>query len=75
MFKMYNEHVCVESDQEIQGGYNYSIDVNGRLLTQTLDAINDDYVLFKFSKDSDVIIFDSSTYNDQKAIIVGMRKR
>lgn len=75
MFKMYNEHANVESDQGIQGGYNYSVDVNGRLLLQTLDAINDDYVLFKFSKDGDIIIFDSSAYNDQKALIVSMRKR
>jgi DNA polymerase III sliding clamp (beta) subunit (PCNA family) len=75
LFKLYNDHANMESEIDIEGGLNISIDVNGRLFLSSIDAIKDEAILIKFSDNNQFIIMDSSTYNDQKAIVSTLRKR
>jgi DNA polymerase III sliding clamp (beta) subunit (PCNA family) len=75
LLKFYNDFANIETEQDIQGGLDLSIDVNGKFFIQSVDAIKDDQVLFKFSNDKGPIIFDSSTFNDQKALIKPLTKR
>lgn len=75
VLKFYNDFANIETEQDIQGGLDFSIDINGKLLIQSVDAIRDDYVLFKFSDGERPVIFDSSTFNDQKSLIQPLMKR
>lgn len=75
LFKIFNNQATIEAEQDIAGGLNFSIDLNGKQLIQTIDAIKDDYILFKFSDSEGNAIFDSSTFNDQKSLISSIRKR
>lgn len=73
--RFYNDYAKIETEQDIQGGLDLSIDINGKLLIQSIDAIKDDHILFKFSNENGPLIFDSSTFNDQKALIKPLSKR
>lgn len=75
IIKVYNEQAILEFESDIQGGLSLKIDINGKLLVQTIDAILDDYILIKFSDGIGPLIFDSSTVNDQKALISPLRQR
>lgn len=75
ILKIFNAYARVETEQNIAGGLNFSIDLNGRNMIQTIEAIKDDQILFKFSNESGPAIFDSSTYNDQKSLILPIKKR
>jgi DNA polymerase III sliding clamp (beta) subunit (PCNA family) len=75
ILKFYNSFANIETEQDIQGGLNLSIDINGKFLMQSVDAIRDDRILFKFSNEKGPLIFDSSTFNDQKALIKPLNKR
>jgi DNA polymerase III sliding clamp (beta) subunit (PCNA family) len=76
LIKMSNNQATFETEQDIQGGLDYSIDVNGRLMAQTVEAIQDDFILVKFSmeKDENPLIFDSSTFQDQKALLSSIKR-
>jgi len=73
--KVFNDQANFELDQDIAGGLDFAIDLNGRLLMQTVDAIKDDHILLKFTDENKVIIFDSSTFEDQKALITPLKRR
>jgi DNA polymerase III sliding clamp (beta) subunit (PCNA family) len=75
LLKVFNTHAIVEAELDIEGGLDFTIDLNGKLLVQTIEAIKDDYILFKFSDAKGFAIFDSSTFNDQKALISSIKKR
>ena len=76
LFRIFNDQAKVEAEQEdIVGGLNLSIDLNGKHFLQTIEAIKDDNILFKFSNSDGFAIFDSSTFNDQKALISSIKKR
>jgi DNA polymerase III sliding clamp (beta) subunit (PCNA family) len=75
VLRFFNDYADIKADESIEGGLNFSIDVNGRLLIQSIDAIRDDYILFKFSDQNGSLIFDSSTFNDQKGLIRPLDKR
>lgn len=75
VIKVFNDQANFELEQDIAGGLDFTIDLNGRLLMQTVDAIKDDYVLVKFTDENKVIIFDSSTFEDQKALITPLKRR
>lgn len=75
LVRFYNDYAKIETEQDIQGGLDLSIDINGKLLIQSIDAIKDDHILFKFSNENGPLIFDSSTFNDQKALIKPLSKR
>lgn len=73
---IYNDQADVEAKLDnIVGGLNFSVDLNGKHLIQTVEAIKDDNVLFKFSGEQGFAIFDSSHFEDQKALISSIRKR
>lgn len=74
-FKIYNSQIVIQSEQDIESGLDFSIDLNGKYLINTIEAIKDDYILFKFSDSNGHAIFDSSTFNDQKALISSIKKR
>ena len=74
--RIFNTQAKVESVQDsIIGGLDYSVDLNGKHLIQTIEAIKDDNILFKFGGENDFAIFDSSHFEDQKALISSIRKR
>lgn len=75
VLKIFNTHACVESEQDITGGLDFSIDLNGKHMIQTIEAIKDDHVLFKFTDADNFVIFDSSHFEDQKALITSIKKR
>lgn len=73
---LHNDQARIEFElADIQGGLDLSIDVNGKLLIQTVDAIYDDNIILKFSDGAGVLIFDSSTTQDQKALLLPLRRR
>jgi DNA polymerase III sliding clamp (beta) subunit (PCNA family) len=73
--RIFNIQAKIEAEQDIAGGFNFSIDLNGKHLIQTIEAIKDDYILFKFSDSKGFAIFDSSHFEDQKALISCIKKR
>lgn len=76
MLRIFNHQAKVESEQEnIVGGLDYSVDLNGKNMIQTIEAIKDDNILFKFGGEQEFAIFDSSHFEDQKALISSIKKR
>lgn len=75
IIKIYNEQADVEVEQDEIGGLDFSIDANGKLFIQTVDAIQDDFIFIKFSNEDGSLIFDAKTYEDQKALLNSLRKR
>lgn len=65
----------VEVKADIDAGEGFVIDVNGKFLYQTVEAINDDILLIKFTDEKGILIFDSATFQDQKALITPIRRR
>lgn len=75
MLRIFNTQANVEAEQDIIGGLDYSIDLNGRHLLQTIEAIVADDILFKFSDEKGFAIFDASHQQTQKALISSIKKR
>lgn len=75
MLRIFNAHAKVETELDIIGGLDFTIDLDGRHMLQTIEAIRDDNILFKFSDDEGFAIFDSSHFEDQKALISPIKKR
>ena len=75
MLRIFNSQARVEAEQEITGGLDYSVDLNGRQMIQTIEAIKDDNILFKFGGENEFAIFDSSHFEDQKALISSIKQR
>lgn len=67
------------ADSEYFGDINFdgefTIDVNGSFLLQTLNAIMDDIVKMRFSNDTGVLIFDSHQFENQKALLTPIRRK
>ncbi len=64
-----------EYDGNIAFDGEFTIDVNGSYLFQTLNAIMDDVVKMSFSDDVGVLILDSNTFEDQKSLLTPVRRR
>lgn len=75
IMKVFNDQANFELEQDITGGLDFSIDLNGRLFMQTIDAIKDDHILLKFTDADRPVILDSSTFEDQKALVTPLKKR
>lgn len=73
--KFYSDKAVFECDFVTDYDGDFIIDVNGGFLLQTIDAINDDKILIKFSDEKNVLVFDSGTFEDQKALITPIRRR
>jgi len=72
---LYNDQARVEIEYDNTNNTKFAIDINARLLLQTLEAIKDDFVLIKFTDADGVLVFDSGTFEDQKALITPLRRR
>jgi DNA polymerase III sliding clamp (beta) subunit (PCNA family) len=64
-----------EAEADINVDENFVIDINGKFLYQTVEAINDDSLLIKFTDEKGMLIFDSENFQDQKALITPIRRR
>jgi DNA polymerase III sliding clamp (beta) subunit (PCNA family) len=71
----YNESAEFTYSDPVDYAGEFVIDVNGQFMIQTIDNIQDDKILIKFTDEKSVLIFDSSNYEDQKALITPIRRR
>lgn len=83
-FKIENGKMIISNEEanhdcDFGLGYNgvYTIDLNGNFLHQTIDAIDDDEIIIKFTDDNDqgCFIFDSGHFENQKALITPIKRR
>ena len=72
---LFNDYAKFTCEEEVNFTKNLSVDINGSFMAQTVDAINDDKVVLKFSNDKGCLIFDSGTFEDQKALITPIAQR
>lgn len=71
-----NDHADFYYSEDVPfDGTNFFIDINGVFMKQTVEAIKDDDLLIKFSDYSGSLIFDSSNFQDQKALITPIKQR
>jgi DNA polymerase III sliding clamp (beta) subunit (PCNA family) len=75
IIKVSNDQAVLEFESDIQNGFDLKVDINGKLLVQTIDAISDDHILVMFSDGDGPLIFDSNTSNGQKALISPLKQR
>ena len=71
----YNDDARFSYGETVDFDGNFVIDVNGAFMMETLEAIDDDRVIIKFTDENGVLIFDSKNYEDQKALITPIRRR
>jgi DNA polymerase III sliding clamp (beta) subunit (PCNA family) len=74
IIRVSNDQANLEVEQDIAGGLDFAVDVNGRFFFQSVEAIKDDYILMKFSDDKGVLIFDASTTEDQKSLVTPLTR-
>lgn len=72
---LYSDEASFDCDFDIDYDGEFAIDVNGRFLFQTVDAIDDNKIMIKFSDDKNVLNFDSENFKNQKALITPIRRR
>jgi len=70
-----NDVATVRFDTDISYDGEFSIDLNGLLVKQTVEAIQDDKILIKFSDESGYFICDSGNFEDQRALILPLEGR
>jgi DNA polymerase III sliding clamp (beta) subunit (PCNA family) len=75
IFRFISTQSVFESELDISKGLDFSIDINGKYLIQTIESINDDTIVFKFSDSDGFAIFDSKNNMNQKSLISSIRKR
>lgn len=75
LIRFYNDYTKIETEQDIEGGFDFSVDVNGKFLISSIDAIRDENIWIKFSDEKGALIFDSVSDNKQKALIKPLIKR
>ncbi len=73
--KISNDYAVFDYEDEIDCSKEFIIDIDGRSMIETINAIKDDVLLLKFSHDMGCFIFDSSNFEDQKALITPVRRR
>jgi len=75
VFRFISSNSVFESELDIAKGLNFSIDINGKYLIQTIDSISDNDIIFKFSDSDGFAIFDSKNFMNQKSLVSSIRKR
>jgi DNA polymerase III sliding clamp (beta) subunit (PCNA family) len=60
-------------DIEFEG--KFSIDINGKYLMQTIDAIMDDKIIIRFLDDKTVMNMDSFNFRHQRSLVTPLKKR
>jgi len=72
----YNESGQFICDCDFNFSGEHIVDMNGLLLYKTIDAIKDTIIAIRFSEEpTKNVLFDSMSYNNQKALIVPLRRR
>ena len=72
---LYNDNASFEYEDEVNYEQEFTIDINGSSMLQTVDAIKDERLIVKFSNSNGMLIFDSDSYQDQKALITPIKQR
>lgn len=72
---LYSDEVSFDCAFDVDYDGEFTTDVNGRFLFQTIDAIDDNKIMVKFSDDKNVLNFDSENFKNQKALITPIRRR
>jgi len=72
---IYNDVASFEYDEPVDYKGELSVDINGQFFIQTVEAIQDDTIKICFSNSEGSLIFDSSNFEDQKALITHIRRR
>jgi DNA polymerase III sliding clamp (beta) subunit (PCNA family) len=72
---LYNDYANFVCAEELDVDASFSIDLNGVFMAQTIDAINDDKLLLKFSNAKGSLIIDGGTFGEQKALVTYIEKR
>lgn len=75
LLRVSNDQADLEIEHDIVGGLDFIVDVNGKLMLQSVETIKDDNILMKFSDENGVLIFDSSTLRDQKSLVTPLTRR
>jgi DNA polymerase III sliding clamp (beta) subunit (PCNA family) len=70
-----NDVANVKFDTGVAFEGEFSIDLNGLLVKQTVEAIQDDKILLKFSDEGGYFICDSGNFEDQRALILPLEGR
>lgn len=71
---IFNKSAEFVYEKAIKYDGDFSIDVNGSFMLQTVDAIKDDRLLLKFSDPQGYLIFDSGNFENQKALITSIKQ-
>lgn len=72
--KMLADNLLYDYDGEVDYSNSFIIDVDGVLLSKTLNALKDDKILMKFSDDGGVLIFDSANFQDQPSVVTPLTR-
>lgn len=70
-----SEYAESEYSDDIKYEGTFVVDVNGSFLYQTLSAIMDDVLKMRFSTETNVLIFDSHQFENQKALLTPIRRK
>lgn len=72
---LFNDFVNLFYENITDYSKDFTLDLNGSYLKDTIEAIKDQKVLVKFTDDKTAIIFDSANYENQKGLITPLRRR
>jgi DNA polymerase III sliding clamp (beta) subunit (PCNA family) len=70
-----NNQATVDSDSEVNYDKSFSVDVNGAHMINTISVIKDAKLNFKFSDDTNWLVFDSGNLESHRALITKLTKR
>ena len=69
------KEMSLQCDFDVDYKEDFVIDVNGKFLYNSIDVIEDDKIITKFSNDKGYLIFDSGNFEDQKALLAPIMRR
>ena len=72
---LYNDDASFICDCVIDYGKKFIIDLNGKKVYQTVEAIKDDIILIKFTNDVSHVIFDSGNFENQAGLVTYIKRR
>ena len=73
--KIYSDTSSFTYSKNVDFNGEYVVDVNGRILKKTIESIDDDELVLKFSDSNGVLIFDSKTQGNQSSLMTPVRRR
>jgi DNA polymerase III sliding clamp (beta) subunit (PCNA family) len=72
---IYNDDASFTCNYDIDYKKDFIIDLNGKKVIQTIDAVKDDVILIKFTDEFSHIIFDSGNFENQAGLITHIKRR